>query len=113
MLQAKLLRAIEAREILPIGASSPIQVDIRIISATNQNLAQFIAEGKFREDLFYRLNVIPITLPPLRERQEDIELLVHYFYICIPVVWDRFIRALLPMSSKYCVSIVGPETCAS
>ena len=79
MLQAKLLRAIEAREILPIGASSPIQVDIRIISATNQNLAQFIAEGKFREDLFYRLNVIPITLPPLRERQEDIELLVHYF----------------------------------
>ena len=78
MLQAKLLRAIEAREILPIGASSPIQVDIRIISATNQNLAQFIAEGKFREDLFYRLNVIPITLPPLRERQEDIELLVHY-----------------------------------
>ncbi|HGV0653210.1 TPA: sigma 54-interacting transcriptional regulator [Escherichia coli] len=79
MLQAKLLRAIEAREILPIGASSPIQVDIRIISATNQNLAQFIAEGQFREDLFYRLNVIPITLPPLRERQEDIELLVHYF----------------------------------
>ena len=79
MLQAKLLRAIEARESLPIGASSPIQVDIRIISATNQNLAQFIAEGKFREDLFYRLNVIPITLPPLRERQEDIELLVHYF----------------------------------
>lgn len=79
MLQAKLLRAIEAREILPIGASSPIQVDIRIISATNQNLAQFIAEGKFRVDLFYRLNVIPITLPPLRERQEDIELLVHYF----------------------------------
>lgn len=79
MLQAKLLRAIEAREILPIGASSPIQVDIRIISATNQNLAQFIAEGKFREDLFYRLNVIQITLPPLRERQEDIELLVHYF----------------------------------
>ncbi|MCA2072775.1 sigma-54-dependent Fis family transcriptional regulator [Escherichia coli] len=79
MLQAKLLRAIEAREILPIGASSPIQVDIRIISATNQNLAQFISEGKFREDLFYRLNVIPITLPPLRERQEDIELLVHYF----------------------------------
>ena len=79
MLQAKLLRAIEAREILPIGASSPILVDIRIISATNQNLAQFIAEGKFREDLFYRLNVIPITLPPLRERQEDIELLVHYF----------------------------------
>lgn len=79
MLQAKLLRAIEAREVLPLGASSPFQVDIRIISATNQNLGQFIAEGKFREDLFYRLNVIPLTLPPLRERQDDIELLVHYF----------------------------------
>ncbi|MEO3990554.1 sigma-54-dependent Fis family transcriptional regulator [Pseudocitrobacter cyperus] len=79
MLQAKLLRAIEAREILPIGASSPVPVDIRIISATHQNLNQFISEGKFREDLYYRLNVIPLTLPPLRERQDDIELLVHYF----------------------------------
>ncbi|MGL4858987.1 MAG: sigma 54-interacting transcriptional regulator [Enterobacteriaceae bacterium] len=78
-LQAKLLRAIEAREVMPIGSSKPISVDIRIISATNQNLEKFIAAGKFREDLFYRLNVIPIALPPLRERQKDIELLVHYF----------------------------------
>lgn len=79
MLQAKLLRAIESREIQPIGASSPVQVDIRIISATNQNLGQFISEGKFREDLYYRLNVIPLSLPPLRERQDDMELLIHYF----------------------------------
>lgn len=78
-LQAKLLRAIEAREIQPVGASHPIPVDIRIISATNQNLTQYIAEGKFREDLYYRLNVIPLRLPPLRERQDDIELLIHYF----------------------------------
>jgi transcriptional regulator with PAS, ATPase and Fis domain len=78
-LQAKLLRAIEAREIQPVGSSNPISVDIRIISATNQNLDQFIADGKFREDLYYRLNVIPLRLPPLRERQEDIELLIHYF----------------------------------
>lgn len=78
-LQAKLLRAIESREIQPLGASHPVQVDIRIISATNQNLEQFIAEGKFREDLYYRLNVIPLRLPPLRERQDDIELLIHYF----------------------------------
>ena len=78
-LQAKLLRAIESREIQPVGASHPVQVDIRIISATNQNLDQYIAEGKFREDLYYRLNVIPLRLPPLRERQDDIELLIHYF----------------------------------
>ncbi|MDF7680224.1 sigma 54-interacting transcriptional regulator [Enterobacteriaceae bacterium ESL0689] len=78
-LQAKLLRAIESREIQPVGASQPVPVDIRIISATNQNLEQYIAEGKFREDLYYRLNVIPLRLPPLRERQEDIELLIHYF----------------------------------
>lgn len=79
MLQAKLLRSIETREIQPIGSSKPIPVDIRIISATNQNLEQFISEKKFREDLYYRLNVIPLTLPPLRERREDIELLIHYF----------------------------------
>ncbi|AML60107.1 putative sigma-54-dependent transcriptional regulator YgeV [Serratia rubidaea] len=79
MLQAKLLRAIESREVLPIGASKPVSVDIRIVSATNQNLSAYIAEGKFREDLYYRLNVIPITLAPLRERQGDIELLVNFF----------------------------------
>ena len=78
-LQAKLLRAIESREIQPVGASHPVPVNIRIISATNQNLEQYIASGKFREDLYYRLNVIPLRLPPLRERQEDIELLIHYF----------------------------------
>lgn len=78
-LQAKLLRAIESREVQPVGASHPIPVDIRIISATNQNLDRFIADGKFREDLYYRLNVIPLQLPPLRERQDDIELLIHYF----------------------------------
>jgi len=78
-LQAKLLRAIESREIQPVGASHTVSVNIRIISATNQNLDQYIAERKFREDLYYRLNVIPLRLPPLRERQEDIELLIHYF----------------------------------
>jgi transcriptional regulator with PAS, ATPase and Fis domain len=78
-LQAKLLRAIESREIQPVGASHPVPVDIRVISATNQKIEQGIAAGKFREDLYYRLNVIPLRLPPLRERQEDIELLIHYF----------------------------------
>ncbi len=63
-MQAKLLRVLELREVTPIGASRPVPVDIRIIAATHQHLEQYIAEGKFREDLFYRLNVIPIHLPP-------------------------------------------------
>ena len=78
-LQAKLLRAIESREIQPVGASHPVQVDIRIISATNQNLDQYIAEGKFREDLYYRLNVVAIEVPSLRQRREDIPLLADHF----------------------------------
>ncbi|WP_440891939.1 sigma 54-interacting transcriptional regulator [Aeromonas dhakensis] len=78
-MQAKLLRVLELREVTPIGASRPVPVDIRIIAATHQHLEQYIAEGKFREDLFYRLNVIPIHLPPLREREGDVALLTHYF----------------------------------
>jgi transcriptional regulator with PAS, ATPase and Fis domain len=78
-MQAKLLRAIENREVQPIGASKPIAVDIRIIAATHQPLERLISEGKFREDLFYRINVIPLSIPPLRERQGDIELLAHHF----------------------------------
>lgn len=78
-MQAKLLRVLELREVTPIGASRPVPVDIRIIAATHQHLEQYITEGKFREDLFYRLNVIPIHLPPLREREGDVALLTHYF----------------------------------
>lgn len=79
MLQAKLLRVIESREVTPIGASKPMPLDIRIVSATNQNLQNYITQGKFREDLYYRLNVIPVNLVPLRERKNDIELLMHFF----------------------------------
>lgn len=78
-LKVKLLRAIEAKEILPIGATTPIQVEVRIIAATNRNLQKAVEEGSFREDLYYRLNVIGIEIPPLRERREDIPLLVEHF----------------------------------
>lgn len=78
-LQAKLLRVIENSTFRRVGGTSDIKVDVRIIAATNKNLKEQIESGRFREDLFYRLNVIPIHLPPLRERREDIPLLIDYF----------------------------------
>jgi two-component system nitrogen regulation response regulator NtrX len=77
--QAKLLRAIEAREIERVGGGKPIPVDVRIVAATNMDLEKAVTEGRFREDLFFRLNVIPMTLPSLRERAEDIPELVRHF----------------------------------
>lgn len=77
--QAKLLRAIQEREIRPIGSSKMEKIEARIIAATNRELEKAVAEGKFREDLFYRLHVIPISVPPLRDRKEDIPILVDHF----------------------------------
>src|SRR3954447_21091204 len=77
--QAKLLRAIEAKEIERVGGGKPIHVDVRIVSATNKDLGRAVSEGQFREDLFFRLNVIPIQLPPLRERPGDLPALVRHF----------------------------------
>jgi len=77
--QAKVLRALDEHKLEPVGASQAIQVDVRVIAATNKNLEQEIERGNFREDLFYRLNVIPFTVPPLRERSEDIPLLANHF----------------------------------
>lgn len=78
-LQAKVLKVIETGEVLPLGETKPRHSDVRIIAATHRNLEEQIKKGLFREDLYYRLNVIEITIPPLRERKEDIEVLVRYF----------------------------------
>src|SRR5207344_167484 len=78
-LQAKLLRALQEREIERVGESRPMRLDIRVIAASNNDLRKQVKEGTFREDLFYRLNVIPVTLPALRQRREDIPLLAQHF----------------------------------
>lgn len=77
--QSKLLRALERREIVRVGAAAPITINVRVVVATNRDLTRQVAEGKFREDLYFRLNVFPITVPPLRDRLDDIESLATYF----------------------------------
>lgn len=81
-LQVKLLQVIQERRITPVGAVEPIPIDVRIISATNRNLADLVQQGRFREDLYYRLNVVPIEVPPLRERPDDI----------IPLLWSNLAK---------------------
>jgi two-component system nitrogen regulation response regulator NtrX len=77
--QAKVLRALEQGVVTRVGSAKAIQVDVRVVAATNKDLEEEIREGRFREDLFYRLNVVPVHVPPLRERSEDIPMLVHHF----------------------------------
>ncbi|MCC6347166.1 MAG: sigma-54 factor interaction domain-containing protein, partial [Nitrospirales bacterium] len=78
-LQSKLLRVIEDHHIRPVGGNQSVRIDIRFISATNRDIEGMIREGRFREDLFYRINVVTLRLPPLRERKEEVEPLVRYF----------------------------------
>jgi formate hydrogenlyase transcriptional activator len=91
-LQPKLLRAIQEQEFERLGSSHPTRVDVRIVAATNQNLERMVTERRFRMDLYYRLNVFPITLPPLRERTCDIPLLVHHF---VQTYADRHRKAIV------------------
>jgi DNA-binding NtrC family response regulator len=99
--QAKLLRVIQEREFMPVGSTDTLKVDVRIIAATNADLKRQVEEGKFREDLYYRLNVINIVLPPLRDRKEDIPRLVEYFFTKYCRENEKFLDAAQNSTLKF------------
>ena len=99
-LQAKLLRVLQEQEFERLGSTKTIHVNVRIVAATHRNLAEMIREGKFREDLFYRLNVFPVAIPALRERREDIPLLVNYFASKLSRQMGRQITTILPRTME-------------
>jgi two-component system nitrogen regulation response regulator NtrX len=94
--QSKVLRVLDEQRFEPVGASHSVQVDVRVIAATNKNLEDEIERGNFREDLFYRLNVIPFYVPPLRDRAEDIPLLADYFLREFTTAYGRKAKELTP-----------------
>jgi DNA-binding NtrC family response regulator len=106
--QAKILRVLQDRRFMHLGGVQEVQVDVRIIAATNVDLRQMVREGRFREDLFYRLNVITIDLPPLRQRREDIPLLVQYFLKKYAEENDRPVRRITPEALRPLLSYSWP-----
>ena len=97
-MQVKLLRVLQERCVRPVGGTNEISIDVRVIAATNRDLERQVAENSFREDLYYRLNVIPVTVPPLRERREDIPLLVNHFVRKYATAAGRDIQRVSPQS---------------
>ncbi len=99
--QVKLLRAIETKEVIPLGTTIPRKVDVRVIAATNKDLIKEVEKGNFRKDLYFRINVIPIHLPPLRERVEDIPLLVQHFLTKFQSDGTDGLKGILPSTMSY------------
>lgn len=107
-MQAKLLRVLENGEIVRLGSNEPIQVDVRLISATNKKLDELVTERHFREDLFFRINGMSIPLPPLRERREDIPLLIHYFMKQAAEKYQKEIEGITPEAQQVLMSYAWP-----
>ncbi|MGH7966936.1 MAG: sigma-54 interaction domain-containing protein, partial [Candidatus Binatia bacterium] len=107
-LQVKFLRAIQEKEVTPLGLSRPVKVDVRIIAASNRNPEEEVKKGTFRDDLFYRLNVVPIHLPPLRERREDIPLLIEHFIAAFSTEYKVEPKKIAPAALEKLVSYPWP-----
>ena len=100
-MQVKLLRSLQEREIMPVGSTETIPVDVRVISATNKNLEEMVEDGEFREDLYYRLNVFPLYIPPLRKRKEDMEAIVLYLLNKYDSFYDRQVTSVDQQSVEW------------
>jgi DNA-binding NtrC family response regulator len=107
-MQAKILRALQEKEIMRVGGTRPIKVDVRVIAATNRDLEAMVKDGRFREDLYYRLNIIPIVIPPLRNRRDDIPALVDFFIAKHVAGSHRPIRGLTPGARNLIMSYSWP-----
>jgi DNA-binding NtrC family response regulator len=99
-IQVKLLRVLQEKEVVPIGGTKPIKVDVRLIASTNQDLRELVKKGKFREDLYFRINVIPVRVPPLRERKSDIKILVDHFLKMYCKRFNLSLKKISPDSLK-------------
>lgn len=107
-LQVKLLRVLQERQVRPVGANQSIEVDVRVISATHRDIEAEMTAGRFREDLYYRLNVVALKLPPLTERREDIPLLANYFLAALAKKYNKTINSIAPEALELLISATWP-----